>query len=71
MKVYSIQVTGTFYRSYDLQKDCNKSIQHSGNSTGVMICRRTVIKAYSIQARGSFGNIQCKLTRAFDRRWFD
>jgi len=30
-KIYSVQVTGTFYRSYGWQEGCNKSIQHTGN----------------------------------------
>jgi len=38
-----------------------------------MIGRRAAIKVrvYSIQVTGSFGNIQRKLTGAFDWRWFE
>jgi hypothetical protein len=51
IKVCSIQVTGTFYRSYGWQG--------------------AAVKVYGLQVTGSFGNMQRKLTGAFDRRWFE
>ena len=56
IKVYSIQVTGTFCRSYGWEEGCSKRIQHTGNkySTGGMIVRKAAIKVYSLQVTGIF-----------------